>query len=169
MSTTRFTSSSTCRADVAPLAGQALAGRQGRRGRGAQPAARRSRLATSTRCAPAWGHRRRCGRWCLHYGLVVSQATVLRVVLRDGGPAARGELPAERELAARRKAAFDVGSDGCEPGVAAGLLRVRDHHRRDLAAGRLPDLLVDEPAFHISPAAANEHDTIGAIELALAD
>ena len=32
-------------------------------------------------------------------------------------------------------------ADGCEPGVAAGLHRVRDHRGRDLAAGRLPGLL----------------------------
>ena len=51
--------------------------------------------------------------------------------------------------------------------MAAGLHRVRDHHRRDLAAGR--DYWSKyELGWHVSPT-ANQHDAIAAIELALTE
>jgi putative transposase len=84
---------------------------------------------------------------CRHDGLAVSAASVLRL-LRDGGLLLEANYQRERrQLAARRKAAFRRRTDRTQPGVAAGLHRVRDHLRRDLAAGRLPGLLVEVRAW----------------------
>ncbi|WP_223145195.1 IS3 family transposase [Actinotalea subterranea] len=86
---------------------------------------------------PAWGHRK---VWAMlrYDGHRVSQATVLRL-LRDEGLILEANYQRERrELAANRRAAFAAPTDRTEPGLAAGLLRVRDHLRRDLAPGRVP-------------------------------
>ncbi len=77
-----------------------------------------------------------------HDGHVGCEATVLRIV-RDEGLIVPARYQRERRKPAEpRKAAFVNDPTGGEPGVAAGLLRVRDHHRRNVAHGRMSGLLV---------------------------
>jgi len=74
---------------------------------------------------PAWGHRK---VWAMtrYDGLVVSQATVLRVMRRRGLLLEAAYQRERRQLAAARKAAFVVPPTAANQGVAAGLQRVRD-------------------------------------------
>ncbi|WP_259559629.1 IS3 family transposase [Brachybacterium sillae] len=114
---------------------------------------------------PAWGHRK---IWAMvrHDGHVVSEATVLRI-LRDEGLILPAQYQRERrKLAERRKAGVRHRALRPEPSLAAGLQRVRDHHRRDLAAGRVPGLLVQVraplPRFaHREPARRDRRDRVG--------
>ncbi len=116
----------------------------------------------------AWGHRK---IWAMvrHDGLVVSEATILRL-LRDE----RLILPAEyqrerRKLAERRKAAFAEEPTGPNQvwqldfsefeTTSGGTWRIagcRDYWSKY------------EHPFHVSPT-ANQHDAIDAVELALAE
>ncbi|MFZ1287299.1 MAG: IS3 family transposase [Candidatus Phosphoribacter sp.] len=90
---------------------------------------------------PAWGHRK---IWAIvrHDGHVVSEATILRLLREEGLILTAHYQRERRTLAERRKAAFADRADRPEPGLAAGLLRVRDHHRRDVATGGVSGLLV---------------------------
>ena len=89
---------------------------------------------------PAWGHRK---IWAMvrHEGHVVSEATVLRI-LRDQGLILPAHYQRERrQLAQRRKAAFATQPTGANQVWQLDFSELSDHHRRHLAAGRLPRLL----------------------------
>lgn len=117
---------------------------------------------------PAWGHRK---IWAMvrHDGHVVSEPTVLRL-LRDEGLILPAPYQRERrKLAERRKAAFakeptgpnqvwqlDFSEFETTSGGTWRLAGCRDYWSKY------------EHPFHVSPT-ANQHDTIDAIELALAD
>jgi transposase InsO family protein len=117
---------------------------------------------------PVWGHRK---VWAMvgHDGHVVSEATVLRL-LRDEGLILPAHYQRERrKLAERRRAAFAAEPTGpnqvwqldfsefeTTTGGTWRLAGCRDYWSKY------------EHPFHLSPT-ANQHDTIDAIELALAD
>jgi hypothetical protein len=90
---------------------------------------------------PAWGHRK---IWAMvrHDGHQVSESTILRL-LRDKRPDPARRVPA-RTSPPRRAPQGRVrdGADGPEPGVATGLLRVRDHRRWHMAPRGMPGLLL---------------------------
>lgn len=111
------------------------------------------------RARPAWGHRK-VWAMCRHDGVVVSQASVLRV-LRDEGLLLEANYQRERrQLAARRKAAFAVESTGANQvwqldftefetssGGTRRLAGCRDYWSKY------------ELGWHVSPT-ANQHDAI---------
>ena len=85
---------------------------------------------------PGWGHRK-------IYGLIraeghtASASSVLRAMRRRGLLQPIDYQGQRRELAKARKGGVRHPTDRPEAGMAAGLFRVRDHHRRHVAAGRL--------------------------------
>jgi hypothetical protein len=84
--------------------------------------------------------------------------------LLKGGPPA-GTPPAGAAAAGRVRRR----TDRSEHGVAAGLLRIRDPQRRNLAGGWVADYWSKyEFGWHRSPT-ANQHDAVTAVELALVE
>ncbi len=85
-------------------------------------------------------------------------------------PAVGSELPARTPTGRRPpQGCVRDRAHGAEPGLAAGLLRVRDHRWRHLRLAGCRDYWSKyELGWHISPT-ANQHDAIAAIELALAE
>ena len=146
--------------------------RAGRRPKGPWPRPARQRVTEAARrhalAHPAWGHRK-VWAMCRHDGLVVSQASVLRL-LRDEGLILEAAYQRERrQLAARRKAAFATEPTGpnqvwqldfsefeTTTGGTWRLAGCRDYWSKY------------ELGWHVSPT-ANQHDAITAIELALTE
>ena len=90
----------------------------------------------------AWGHRK---VWAMtrHDGHRASASTTLRILRRRGLLQPAGYTRERRQLAASRRAAFTAPPSAPKSGVAAGLLRVRNHPRRNLADRRLRGGLVE--------------------------
>jgi putative transposase len=117
---------------------------------------------------PAWGHRK---VWAMtrYDGLVVSQATVLRIMRRRGLLLEATYQRERRQLAAARKAAFVVPPSGpnqvwqldfsefeTTSGGTWRLAACRDYWSKY------------EFGWHLSPT-ANQHDAVAAIELAVVE
>lgn len=146
--------------------------RAGQHAKGPWPRPARVRVAQAARAHalahPAWGHRK-VWAMCRHDGLVVSQATVLRL-LRDEGLLREVTYQRERrQLAARRKAAFAREPTG--PNQVWQL----DFSEFETTTGgtwRLAGCRYYwskyELGWHIAPT-GNQHDAITAVELALAE
>ncbi|MCO1657028.1 IS3 family transposase [Pseudonocardia humida] len=117
---------------------------------------------------PAWGHRK-VWAMCRHDGLVVSLASVLRL-LRDEGLLLEAAYQRERrQLAARRTAAFAVDPTG------ANQVWQLDFTEFETTAGGTWRLAgcgdywsKYELGWHVSPT-ANQHDAIAAIQVALVE
>lgn len=105
----------------------------------ARDAARERVLAHATK-HPAWGHRK---IWVMtrHDGHVVSEATVLRLLRDEGLILAAHYRRERRKLAQRRKAAFAKEPTGPNQVWQLDFSEFENHHRRNLAPGRLPGLL----------------------------
>lgn len=138
--------------------------------KGPWPRPARQRVAEAARrhalAHPAWGHRK-VWAMCRHDGLVVSQASVLRLLRGEGLILEAAYQRERRALAARRKAAFTTEPTGpnqvwqldfsefeTTTGGTWRLAGCRDYWSKY------------ELGWHISPT-ANQHDVITAIELAL--
>ncbi|WP_254668831.1 IS3 family transposase [Brevibacterium sp. CS2] len=114
---------------------------------------------------PAWGHRK---IWAMvrHDGHVVSEATVLRI-LRDEGLILPAQYQRERrKLAERRKAAFATEPTGPNQVWQLDFSEFETTTGGDLAAGRVPGLLVQVraplPRFaHREPARRDRRDRVG--------
>jgi hypothetical protein len=146
--------------------------RAGRRPKGPWPHPARDRVRDAARrhalAHPAWGHRK-VWAMCRHDGLLVSAASVLRLLREEGLLLEASYQRERRQLAARRKAAFAVEPTGANQvwqldftefetttGGTWRLAGCRDYWSKY------------ELGWHISPT-ANQHDAIAAIELALTE
>ena len=146
--------------------------RAGRRPKGPWPHPARDRVRDAARrhalAHPAWGHRK-VWAMCRHDGLLVSAASVLRLLREEGLLLEASYQRERRQLAARRKAAFAVEPTGANQvwqldftefetttGGTWRLAGCRDYWSKY------------ELGWHVSPT-ANQHDAIAAIELALTE
>jgi putative transposase len=125
-------------------------------------------VVTHAEARPAWGHRK---IWAMtrYDGLVVSQATVLRIMRRRGLLLEAAYQRERRQLAPARKAAFVVAPTG--PNQVWQL----DFSEFETAGGETWRLAACrdywskyEFGWHLSPT-ANQHDAIAAIDLAIAE
>jgi transposase InsO family protein len=146
--------------------------RVGRQPRGPWPQPARDRVREAARrhalAHPAWGHRK-VWAMCRHDGLVVSAASVLRLLRQEGLLLEASYQRERRQLAARRKAAFAVEPTGPNQVWQLDFTDFETTTGRTWRLAGCRDYWSKyELGWHVSPT-ANQHDAIAAVELALAE
>lgn len=116
----------------------------------------------------AWGHRK---IWAMLRGdgAAVSQSSVRRALARRGLLLQVRYQAERRAIAKARRATFEAPPRQAQPGLADGLLGVREPPAEDPAAGRVIDYVAKYSLACVATGTQTAADAIAAVEAAVAE